>query len=109
MRGGEGGRESCLLHCFLSLCVIFIPVENDCKEQVHQKGNLWLLFQTSELLTLGASRPQPGWVHLRGHVFSSVLLLGLSSQWRKHGIKLVALEGLLGLRVCTRLQGDFAD
>ena len=54
MRGGEGGREGCLLHCFFLCASSFIPVENDCKKQGHQNGKLSLSFQTSEMLTLGA-------------------------------------------------------
>lgn len=40
-------------------------MENDCKKQGHQNGNL--LFQTSEMLTLGARTSQPGWFHVGGH------------------------------------------
>lgn len=49
------------------------------------------------MLTLGERRLQPGWFHLGGHVFSLVLLLGLTSCRREYGIKPVALEGSLVL------------
>lgn len=44
MRGGEGGQEV-LLRGFFPCASSFLPVENACKKQADQNGNLSLWFQ----------------------------------------------------------------
>lgn len=76
MRGGEGGREGCLPHCFFPVGHLLYPRKMAARSKCIK--TFQPSFQTSEMLTLGARRLQLGWFHLGGPIFSLVLLLGLN-------------------------------